>query len=657
MSDGQVERLLAAVWGSRQGYAFLPYKDTTEERRWHEVPGLFWTGSNLPSLEDHKSDLYFCPVLFKENKRQKEFALATNILWADLDPVHPNDCRLKPSIAWESSPGRYQALWFLTVEVSAEEASQLSKRIAYADGGDRSGWDVTQVLRIPGTHNYKYDSAPEVQLLWAKRNAYSVDEIMAAYPQIEEEHEKSNGVSSSLSLGLGGAPKDWPDVDEQTIQAAIQSLKLGLRKRITRDPAGADRSKEIQLLARDLIQAGVFPEVAVHILQRSTFNKYAGRRTEHTDLLRHVQQAQEIVEVRKQKKSQPSEPIEQMEVHTWGNFMQIPTKLEWLVDEAWVDQSVGFISGRSKSYKTWIALDLALSIVSGKAFLGRYEVRRTGPVLLIQEEDPSSVLQERLRLIGKSKEMLPTATVVDEIVQITYPDFPLHIINLQGFNLGSDDKISQVRRLIAEINPVMVILDPLIVMLGSVDENRATEVATLLQVVKMWREEFGCSVVIVHHWNKTKTEDGERFAQHMYGSFAFHAWLESALHVMPVIEEEQERIDSVIIEKEFKAAPSGRSLKLKFKIDTIEKYTYEVDFEDSKSMNATEQSLYDAISESSFTGLTTPELVAITGHARARVSEYLNRLVRFKMVVVSAGGGRGKSSRYWLPDNRPAEEK
>ena len=646
MADGQVERLLAAVWGTRRGYVFLPYKgpelDQEGKRKWHEPGGIPWNGKDLPSLEDHKSDLYFCPQLFSQNKRLKEFALPTNVLWADLDPVHPNDCRLKPSIAWESSPGRYQSLWFLTAEVSAEEAAKLSRRIAYADGGDRSGWDVTQVLRIPGTHNYKYDSEPEVQLLWAKRNAYAVSEIMAAYPEVDE------------PLGSDQIAGGWPEVDEQTIQAAIQSLKQGLRKKITRDPAGADRSKEIQLLARDLLQAGVFPEVVVHILQRSTFNKFAGRKTEHQDLLRQVQQAQEIIEIRKQKVVS-SEPIEQMEVHTWGNFMQIPTRLEWLVDEAWVDKSVGFISGRSKSYKTWMALDLALSVVSGKPFLGRYEIRRTGPVLLIQEEDPGAVLQERLRLIGKAKDMLPTVTILEDVIDITYPEFPLHIINLQGFNLGSDDKIAQVRRLIAEINPVMVILDPLIVMLGQVDENRATEVATLLQVVKMWREEFNCSVVIVHHWNKAKTEEGERFAQHMYGSFAFHAWLESALHVMPIIEEEQERIDSVIVEKEFKAAPSGRSLKLRFKIDTVDKYTYEVDFEDSKSLNQTEQSLYDAISESGKDGITTPEIVAVTGHARARTSEYLNRLVRLRMIVVTTGGGRGKSSKYWLPENRPNE--
>lgn len=640
-------KLLSAIWGSHQGFVSLPFKDGT---RWHEAPLEPWDGKNLPPLKEIHVDRYFCPVVFSAPKRQKEYALPTNVLWADLDPVHPDDCRLRPSIAWESSPGRYQAIWFLTQDVDPNEASALSKRIAYADGGDHSGWDLTQVLRIPGTRNFKYDSAPEGKLLWAKRHAYSVSEIMASYPAVNDEHP-------------GEVVDGWPTVPEATIQTAIQNLPLGIKRRITTPlslVAEADRSKEFQMLSRDLLKAGVVPEVVAHVMQRSTWNKFAGRPSEKKDILRQVNQAAEVVASRQKAKIDRKAAVEltladQMQVHKWGEFLQIPTHLRWLVDDAWVDQSVGFISGRSKSYKTWIALDLALSVVSGGSFLGRYPVRRTGPVLLIQEEDPSAVLQDRLRLIGKAKDMLPSYTYQNDVLEITYTDYPLHVINLQGFNLQVEEKVAQVRRLIAEINPVMVILDPLIVMLGNVDENRATEVATLLQVVKMWREEFGCSVVIVHHWNKGGLEEGERFAQHMYGSFAFHAWLESALHVMPVIEEEQDKIDTVVIEKEFKAAPSGRSLRLTFEIDTAESYTYNVKFQDEKSLSPMEQQMIDLIAQSAQDGLTTPELVQMTGHARARVSEHLNRLVRMKTVVVSTGGGRGKSSRYWTPDQVPTK--
>lgn len=648
MAESRVSRLLSAVWGNREGFIFLPYKD--QSRVWHEVPGIPYDGSIIPEINDLRSDRYFCPLVFSEPKRKKEFALPTNLLWADLDPVHPDACRIRPSIAWESSPGRYQALWFLSKEIPADQAAQLSKRIAYADGADRGGWDVTQVLRIPGTRNHKYESTPEVKLLWAKRQAYSPNEIRAAYPKVNGESKTSESTESKLDLWSVSVPPE-------EVASAITSLPIGIRRKLSASTSGADRSLELQKLARDILKFGVEPATALRVLQQSTWNKFAGRSDEREQLLKQVTDAQEVVVRRKAAKDQPkTEGLTEMSVMRWGEFMQIPTTLRWLIDDSWVDQTVGFISGRSKSYKTWLALDMALSVVSGQPFLGRYPVRRTGPVLLVQEEDPSAVLQERLRLVGKMKDMLPSYTydAATKIVHIEYPDYPLHVINLQGFSLGDETKVDQVRRLIAQINPVMVILDPLVVMLGSVDEYKATEVAGILQSVKMWREEFGCSVLIVHHWNKSKQEADERGGQHMYGSFAFHAWLESALHVTPIIEENQDKIDTVHVEREFKAAPSGRALRLQFDIDTVENYTYLIKFQDDKTISPMMQQILDLVEQSG--PQSTNEVAQTTGHPRPRVVDSLGRLVRLGMLKVAKGGGRGKASKYWLPDQEPPPE-
>jgi len=647
--EERIQRLLDAVWGRREGYVFLPFK--VQPKEWHETDGIPYAGK-VPDLTTlpNRVDQYFCPVVFREPKRQKEFALPTNVLWADLDPADPNKCRLKPSIAWESSPGRYQALWFLTSEVEPDVAASLSKRIAYADGGDKGGWDLTQVLRLPGTQNFKYASTPEVRLLWAKSRSYAVEEIRGAYPPVNGE------ISGDVT------PQQWIEIDEPIIQSAIASLPQGYKKRLIQDTAGADRSMELQKLTRDLIRFGVSPDLVTHIIQRSTWNKFAGRNDEHQQLLKQVTSAQAAVDSRAKKPRQTDElqleEVTAMKVSGWGDFLKTPTYLRWLVDEAWVDGSVGFISGRSKSYKTWIALDLALSVVSGEPFLGRYPVRRSGPVLLIQEEDPAAVLQQRLVLIGKSKGMLPTVTsATNENIHIEYPDYPLHIINLQGFNLGVDEKVAQVRNLIAQINPVMVILDPFIVLLPQgVDEFKGGQVSSVLQSVKMWREEFGCSVVIVHHWNKGKNEEGERFAEHMYGSFAFHAWLESALHVMPVIPDDEsmeQQIKQVIVEREFKAAISGRAQKLTFEIDTAKEFTYKVEFEDSTKVGPKEQGILDFVSQAGPS--TTMEVVAATGMRRPEFVEIAGRLVRAKLLMARKGGGRGNPTVYWLPDQEPPD--
>jgi hypothetical protein len=649
--EEQTKRLLSAIWGNREGYVFLPFK---ENGKWHETPGLHLNGSfpNVSEIVDRRGDVYFCPVVFSKPKRKKEFAKPTNLLWADLDPVHPGKCRLRPSIAWESSPGRYQALWFLTSELPPEEASELSRRIAYADGADRSGWDLGQVLRIPGTRNYKYPSNPPVKLLWAKRSInYAPDEIRSAYPPVESEDD-----GRTLSDA-----ESWPEVTESEVNAAFGALPHGFQVRIVRPIEGADRSLELQKLARDLLRHGLTPDVVAHLLKMSGYNKFRGRTDEKQQLLKQVRAATQVIGERLKAQPLPQEltldanqPLEQMEVHTWGDFLSVPTQLKWLVEDSWVDESVGFISGRSKSYKTWIALDLGLSVVSGKPFLDQFLVGRTGPVILVQEEDPMPVLQERLRLIGKRKGMLPSVDVLysPDRLRLDFPDYPLHIINLQGFNLGSTDKVAQVRQLIAEVNPIMVILDPLVVMLGGVDEFRASEVSNLLQVIKFWREEYRCSVVVVHHWNKTKNDDGDRGGQHMYGSFAFHAWLESALHVQPVIDEVEDAIDTVIIEREFKAAPSGRALKVKFEIDSAEKYTYEPIIETSTDSPLMVRCL-DIILQSP--GITLPELTTMTGNTRPRVSEAVSKLVRAKKVEVQRGGGRGKSSKIWPYGEKPAE--
>lgn len=633
------KRLLSAVWGNRTGYVFIPHKDTSDDRQWHETPGLHLNGS-FPKVDiPEKADAYFCPVVFSKPQRKKEYAKATNLLWADLDPVHPDSCRVRPSIAWESSPGRYQALWFLTEEIDPTEAASLSKRIAYADGADKGGWDLTQVLRLPGTKNFKYPSTPEVKLLWAKRSAYSPSEIKRVYPPVLSDEE---------------APGEWVEVPKPEVDAAIHKLSTGLQLRIRRD-AVQDRSTEMQKLARDLLKAKVKEPVIAAILQRLKYNKFSGRRDEKKQILKQIASARvavkEQLEKKKEKKEPPKEEIAQMEVRGWNQFLSIHTKLEWLVEDSWVDHTVGFISGRSKSYKTWTALDLGLSVLSGKPFLDQFPVGRTGPVILVQEEDPLPILQERIRVIGSHKGMLPTAEwyPTDQKLQLHFPEYPLHIINLQGFNLQIEQRVDQLRRLIAEVNPALVILDPLVVMLGSVDEYRASDVSGLLQTIKFWREEFGSSIAVVHHWNKGKTEDGERGGQHMYGSFAFHAWLESALHVAPVVEDTSERFDTVTIEREFKAAPSGRSLRVRFNIDTVNSYTYEPIIEGTKESGHT-QILLDIVLANP-QGISTPELVAQTGFARQKIVEIMGNLVRRKKVQYKKGGGRANPSQYFPPDD------
>ena len=63
---------------------------------------------------------------------------------------------------------------------------------------------------------------------------------------------------------------------------------------------------------------------------------------------------------------------------------------QWLVEGLWSDQAVGILGGEPKCCKSFLALDVAVSVASGAACLRQFPVRRTGKVLLFPAEDSNA---------------------------------------------------------------------------------------------------------------------------------------------------------------------------------------------------------------------------------------------------------------------------
>lgn len=117
--------------------------------------------------QQKKRNVWFCVNLLDRKERKKDYCLPTELVWADLDECAPTKVVPTPSIVIESSPGRFQALWRLESKVDPFVAEDYSRRIAYQNrtkGADVSGWDLTQLLRVPLTRNFKYDASPRVRV-------------------------------------------------------------------------------------------------------------------------------------------------------------------------------------------------------------------------------------------------------------------------------------------------------------------------------------------------------------------------------------------------------------------------------------------------------------------------------------------------------------
>src|SRR6476661_582240 len=68
----------------------------------------------------------------------------------------------------------------------------------------------------------------------------------------------------------------------------------------------------------------------------------------------------------------------------------------WLVAGLWAEEAVGIVGGEPKCCKSFLALDMAVAVASGKPCLRHFNVPRTGRVLLFAAEDALHIVRRRL---------------------------------------------------------------------------------------------------------------------------------------------------------------------------------------------------------------------------------------------------------------------
>jgi hypothetical protein len=208
------------------------------------------------------------------------------------------------------------------------------------------------------------------------------------------------------------------------------------------------------------------------------------------------------------------ERAEPLPVARAAEIESVAERPRWLVDGLWTAEGVGVIGGAPKCCKTWLALDLAVSIASSTDALGRFPVVSPGPVLLYGAEDAASCLRERLEAIALARKLTLAAI-----------DVRLILIPTLRLDLARDR--ARLRRTIEEHRPRMLMLDPL-VRLHRIDENSAGEMSALLGELRTLQREYALALVLVHHLRKNGNGQG---GQALRGSGDLHAWGDSNLYL------------------------------------------------------------------------------------------------------------------------------
>lgn len=206
----------------------------------------------------------------------------------------------------------------------------------------------------------------------------------------------------------------------------------------------------------------------------------------------------------------------------------------WLVEGLWAAEGVGVIGGAPKCCKTWLSLDLAVSVASGTDALGRFPVATPGPVLVYGAEDAPVGLRDRIDAIAQAR-------------GLALVDLDLGLIVAETLRLDAERDLDRLRATLEARRPRLLILDPL-VRLHRIDENSAGEMSALLGELRALQRQHHLALVLVHHLRKNGAPRGQD-GQSLRGSGDLHAWGDSNLYL-------RRRERQIVLSVEHRSAPS-----------------------------------------------------------------------------------------------------
>jgi hypothetical protein len=169
-------------------------------------------------------------------------------------------------------------------------------------------------------------------------------------------------------------------------------------------------------------------------------------------------------------------------------FMAETKPRKFFVPGLLAENTITVMAGLQESRKSWLLLDLAVSLASGTKWLDRHQVTRK-KVLLIDQERPKDELQRRLKALLAAR-------------SLTFADLEGFLVpKVQTtFKINLERSYENLCRKIEDIKPDVILIDSLKT-IQSLDVSSA-EMQGVFERFKEMRNKFNLSIIMLHHLNK-----------------------------------------------------------------------------------------------------------------------------------------------------------
>jgi len=217
----------------------------------------------------------------------------------------------------------------------------------------------------------------------------------------------------------------------------------------------------------------------------------------------------------------------------------VPPERRWLIRDLWAAEGVGLIGGAPKLGKSWLGLEMAVSIASATPCLGRFEPGKRGKALLYMAEDAIPDVRARLECLCRHR-------------RVDLQTLDIFVITTDELRVDLPADQQRLAATVAAVRPDLLLLDPL-VRLHRQDENSSTDMSALLAFLRRLQRRFSTAVALVHHARKNASAGQP--GQTLRGSSDLHAFGDSNLYL-------NRSHDRLTLTVEHRSAPSPDPLEL-----------------------------------------------------------------------------------------------
>lgn len=203
----------------------------------------------------------------------------------------------------------------------------------------------------------------------------------------------------------------------------------------------------------------------------------------------------------------------------------------WIIPDVLPDEATVMLYGPSRSYKSFLALDLALALAYGKpSIFGAQTDLTPVPTLFVAGESPR----------GLSRQRRPAWKLAHEVEGNGQFYMVKAMPSLLNGGMGA------LREQIREqgLKPKLIVIDTLAKAMAGMNENDARDAGVFIEAVEAMRDEFGATILMIHHTGK-EAERGARGSSAFFNGFdtVLEAQANNATNTVAVMVRKQKDAD------------------------------------------------------------------------------------------------------------------